>query len=160
MMRLVGHAMITPVYQLDVVDPEAGVDAVLADLLALELPGDLPDRIAVAALDVSSERLSDIARMTRKGCVFDRTGFRDLLEHATVTGGWFFFGATGEVGDAVEPVDVPRLLERSAFVADVLDGRFLCVRTVRREVADALRTVIVGATVMEPCELEEVRLMY
>src|SRR5688572_18440993 len=99
-MRLGGHAVNTPVYQFDVVDPQGGVDAVLADLLTLELPSGVPDRIAVAALDVSSERLSDISRMTRKGRVFDRAGFRELLEHATVGGGWFFFGAAGEIGDA------------------------------------------------------------
>lgn len=152
--------MKTPVYQLDLVDPPSGVDAVLADLLNLELPGYAFDRIAVAALDVSSERISDVTWMTSNGRVFDRAGFRELLEHSTVGGGWFFFGAPGQIGEPVEPVDVPGLLERSAFAIDILDGRFLCARTVRREVSKALGEVIVGAREIEPCELEDVRLMY
>jgi hypothetical protein len=150
----------TPVYQLVVFHPEAGVNAVLGDVLELELPGTVPDRIAVAALEVSSERLSDIMRMTRKGRVFDRTGLRALLDEARIKCGWFFFGAPGAIGEPVEPVDVPRLLERSAFVVDILEGGILCARTIHAEVTRALRDVIVGSQDMDPCELQELRLMY
>ena len=152
--------MNTPVYQIVVAYPDAGVDAVLADLLALELPPGTPDTIAVAGLEVSSGRASDVGRTTRKGRVFDHAELREVLEHSAVVYGWFFFGAPLAKGGPVEPVNVPRLLERSAFVADVLEGNFIGVRTIRPEIAAALREVIVGAEDVEPCELEEVRLMY
>ena len=48
--------MNTPVYQLDLIDPTSRVTAVLCDLLRLELPR---DAIAVAGLEVNSERLSE-----------------------------------------------------------------------------------------------------
>jgi hypothetical protein len=152
--------MSTQVYQFFVDYPEAGIDAVLADLVALELPPGTPDRIAVAGLEVSSERASDIGRMTRKGRVFDHAELREILEHSTVGYGWFFFGAPLEKGEPVEPVDVPRLLERSAFVADVLEGNFIGARTIHPDIADTLRGVIVGAKEMDVCELEAMRLMY
>jgi hypothetical protein len=149
-----------PVYQLVVAYPEAGINAVLADLLAVELPPGMPERIAVAGLRVASERASDIGRMTRRGRVFDHAELRAVLEHSAVRDGWFFFGAPLAKGEPVEPVDVPQLLERSAFVADVMEGNWVGARTVRPDVADALRGVIVGAREVEACELEAVRLMY
>ena len=151
--------MSAQVYQLVVPYPEAGVDAVLADLVGFELPPGTPDRIAVAGLQVSSE-VSDIGRMTRKGRVFDRDELRCVLENSRVKYGWFFFGVPLEKGEPVEPVDVPRLLEQSAFVADVLEGNFIGARTVHADIADALRGVIIGAEEMEPCDVEAVQLMY
>jgi hypothetical protein len=156
----VGIMMKKPVHQLHIANPVAGIDAVLADLVSLDFSGGIPDRIAVAALDVSSERLSDIRRMTGNGRVFDRAGLREILENSAVRSGWFFFGAPGAVGEPVEPIDVPRLLEQSAFVIDVLDGRFLCARSVHQGIAATLRAAIVGAEEIEPRELEDVRLMY
>lgn len=97
--------------------------------------------------------------MTRNGRVFDRAGLSKVLEDAAVSYGWFFFGTPLEKGEPVEPVDVPRLLERSAFVADVLEGNLIGARTVRSDIADALRGVMVGAE-EDVCELEVVRLMY
>jgi hypothetical protein len=150
---------VTSVYHFFAAYPEAGVDAVLADLLAMDLPPGTPDRIAVAGLTVSSERASDIGRMTRRGRVFDRAELREVLEHSAVDGGWFFFGAPLAKGEPVEPVNVPQLLGLSAFVADVLEGDFIGARTVRPEIADLLRGVMAGAE-EAMCELEAVRLMY
>jgi hypothetical protein len=99
--------MKNPVYQFVVAYPEAGVDAVLADLLGLELPHSTTDTIAVAGLEVSSERASDIARMTRKGRVFNRAELSDILKFSAVRYGWFFFGAPLAKGGPVGPVDVP-----------------------------------------------------
>ena len=152
--------MKTPTYQLWAPYPEAGVNAVLADLLVLELPAGTPDTVAVAGLEVVSWRAADIERMTRGGRVFDRAELREVLEGAGVTYGWFFFGAPLARGEAVEPVDVPRLLGRSAFVADVLEGNFIGARTVRPDVFSTLREVIIGAKELEPCDLDAVQLMY
>jgi hypothetical protein len=105
-------------------------------------------------------RHTNLCRMMRNGRVFDRSELRAVLEESTVCYGWFFFGPPLARGESVEPVNVPRLLERSAFVVDVLEGNMLGVRTIHRGLADELRSVIVGVVEVEPCELEAVQLMY
>jgi hypothetical protein len=150
----------TPVHQLIVVNPDCGVTAVLYDLLHMELPTGFPDTVAVPWMEVASDRSSDIKRMLRKGRVFSRQEFVDLLEGAYVGGGWFFFGAPGAIGDPVLLASVLEMLGRSAFVVDILEGNWLHVRTIIPSVAEAARAVIVGVQEIGCCELDEVGLTY
>jgi hypothetical protein len=151
--------MASLVYQLYVVEPEGGIDGVFYDLLEMKLPSQFADAIAVAGATISSER-SNVRRMFRKGRVVTRAELRSLLGEAAVSDGWYFVGAPGRVGDPVEPVDVPELLRASAFVVDILDRRFLALRTVIPAVLEEAREVVVGAHEIEPCNLEQVRLLY
>ena len=136
------------------------VNGILYDLLHMEFPVGFPDTVAVAWMELASERSSDIGRMVRRGRVFSRQELVDLLEGAYVGNGWFFFGAPGSIGDPVRPVSVPEMLSCSAFAVDVLEGNWLHVRTIIPAVAEAARTVIVGVQEIERCELDDVRLTY
>ena len=150
----------SPVYELFVFDPVAGVTAVLSDLLKVELPPSFPDAVSVVLLELAGERASDIHRLVDNGRVFSRDELGHLLTGAAVGSGWFFVGAPARLGDTVPAVDIPAMLRQSAFVVDVLEGRVLGVHTVSESLADAARQVIVDGGEVSRRELHEVRLLY
>jgi hypothetical protein len=141
-----------------VVEPESGVTAILSDLLRTKLPLSFRKAVAVVGLNISSDRASDINRLVRNGRVLSQHDLEEVLHDAAVVDGWFFVGVPGQVGDAVDPPNVPELLSRSAFVVDILEGRFLFVRTINPAIAQAARDVVIGAQEIEQCELQDVRL--
>ena len=154
-----GSEVTTPVHGLFLPERHGGATELLLRLLTLELPT-APTNVAVARLRISSERFSDIRRMTRKGRVFSAGEIRELLAEAKVNDGWFFFDAPGAVGEPVEPVDVPLFLGRSAFVVDVLEAWAGSARTVHLSVFRSLREGLPEGQEMDPVKLSQVRLCY
>ncbi len=152
--------MATLVYQWALLNSDADPTAILRDLLRMAVPPAFPDTVVVPFMDVGTDRSSDIGRLMRRGRVFTRDELVGLLDDAVVTAGWFFVGGPGRPGDAAPVVDVRTVLAASAFAADVLEGRYLTVRTTDPDVFHAAAEVAVGGEAIEPCELSEVRLMY
>ncbi len=152
--------MKTPVFQFVVYNPESGVDAVLFDLLRMDLPAAFLRQVAVAGLHAVSDNVEGIRRLAKGGRIVAHAELQSVLEGSVITRGWFFVGAHGTLGENVEPVDVPRVLSNSAFVVDILDGRFVYIRTVVRSMAEAIQKVVLGIKEIDQCDLEGVRLTY
>lgn len=152
-------SLTTPVHRLVVYDPDAGVDAVLSDLLRMELPAEFPDAIAAVGVEHSGNS-DDVRRLLRNGRVLSRDQLATLLSQVSFSYGWFFFGVRRGVGEPVPPVNVPALLSVSAFVVDIMEGRWLGIATLLPAVAQAAGEIILRPMVLDPIDLSELKLMY